>query len=142
MLRFVIVAEGKSYRWLLPLTPLCQILAQQHVSFVVNAPYSAILDRLSTSSIGLSTMVDEHFGINVVEFMVRADGMSNAAAAEALSLRPLDSSHSPTHLPGHCSTLLSLPPASRRVRVNDNVVAIEHFLTFTNTRRFPRNNSG
>ena len=31
-----------------------------------------MLDWLSRASIGLSTMVDEHFGINVVEFMVRS----------------------------------------------------------------------
>jgi alpha-1,2-mannosyltransferase len=43
---------------------------QEHVSFLINAPYSTILEHLSTASIGLSTMVDEHFGINVVEFMV------------------------------------------------------------------------
>lgn len=39
--------------------------------FVVNAEYSEMLDWLSKASIGLSTMVDEHFGINVVEYMVR-----------------------------------------------------------------------
>ena len=43
---------------------------QNQVSFVVNAPYPDMLGWLSHSSIGLSTMVDEHFGINVVEFMV------------------------------------------------------------------------
>jgi len=41
------------------------------VEFVVNASYSTVLDWLSRASIGLSTMVDEHFGINIVEFMVR-----------------------------------------------------------------------
>jgi alpha-1,2-mannosyltransferase len=30
-----------------------------------------MLNWLSRASIGLSTMVDEHFGINIVEFMVR-----------------------------------------------------------------------
>ncbi|KAI0345566.1 mannosyltransferase [Trametopsis cervina] len=39
------------------------------VQFVVNAEYSEMLDWLSRSSIGLSTMIDEHFGINVVEYM-------------------------------------------------------------------------
>lgn len=29
-----------------------------------------MLEMLGRSSIGLSTMVDEHFGINVVEYMV------------------------------------------------------------------------
>lgn len=37
---------------------------------MVNAPYPTMLNWLSKASIGLSTMVDEHFGINVVEFMV------------------------------------------------------------------------
>lgn len=45
---------------------------QDHVEFVLNAPFSVVLDWLSLASIGLSTMVDEHFGINVVEFMVRS----------------------------------------------------------------------
>ncbi|KAI6027795.1 glycosyltransferase family 4 protein [Pisolithus microcarpus 441] len=40
-----------------------------HVTFVVNASYPEVLEWLSRSSIGLSTMVDEHFGINIVEFM-------------------------------------------------------------------------
>jgi len=42
---------------------------EQYVDFMVNAPYPTVLDLLSKASIGLSTMVDEHFGINVVEFM-------------------------------------------------------------------------
>ncbi|KAI0299360.1 mannosyltransferase [Multifurca ochricompacta] len=41
-----------------------------HVEFVVNAPYPRILELLGQASVGLNTMVDEHFGINVVEFMV------------------------------------------------------------------------
>ena len=39
--------------------------------FVVNAPFPEMLQLLSRASIGLNTMVEEHFGINVVEFMVR-----------------------------------------------------------------------
>jgi len=39
------------------------------VEIIVNAPFSTILHWLSRSSIGLSTMVDEHFGIYVVEYM-------------------------------------------------------------------------
>ena len=46
--------------------------SQDQVQFVTNAPFSEILSLLSRASIGLSTMVDEHFGINVVEFMVCA----------------------------------------------------------------------
>jgi alpha-1,2-mannosyltransferase len=37
---------------------------------VVNASFPTVLGWLSRSSIGLSTMVDEHFGINIIEFMV------------------------------------------------------------------------
>jgi alpha-1,2-mannosyltransferase len=45
-------------------------MAQEYVEFVVNAPYSRILELLGEASIGLNTMVDEHFGINIVEYMV------------------------------------------------------------------------
>ena len=38
---------------------------------MVNAPYPVLLEWLGKTSVGISTMVDEHFGINVVEFMVR-----------------------------------------------------------------------
>jgi len=43
---------------------------QEYVTFVVNAPYPRILELLGEASIGVNTMVDEHFGINIVEFMV------------------------------------------------------------------------
>ncbi|KAF6755846.1 mannosyltransferase [Ephemerocybe angulata] len=42
---------------------------EDHVEFIVNAPYATVLDWLSRASVGLSTMVDEHFGINIVEYM-------------------------------------------------------------------------
>ncbi|KAI8986146.1 mannosyltransferase [Trametes punicea] len=42
---------------------------KDQVQFVVNASYPEVLNWLSRASIGLSTMVDEHFGINIVEFM-------------------------------------------------------------------------
>ncbi|KAJ4483308.1 mannosyltransferase [Lentinula aciculospora] len=42
---------------------------EKNVEFIINAPYPIMLNWLSKASIGLSTMVDEHFGINVVEFM-------------------------------------------------------------------------
>ncbi|KAJ3485386.1 hypothetical protein NLI96_g5000 [Meripilus lineatus] len=41
----------------------------ENVKFIVNTPYPDMLKWLSKASIGLSTMVDEHFGISVVEFM-------------------------------------------------------------------------
>ncbi|ORX38870.1 hypothetical protein BD324DRAFT_617618 [Kockovaella imperatae] len=40
-----------------------------NVTFLLNAPYPEIVRRLGEASIGLNTMQDEHFGINVVEFM-------------------------------------------------------------------------
>ncbi|KAG9127966.1 asparagine-linked glycosylation protein [Ceratobasidium sp. 392] len=42
---------------------------ERSVEFVVNAPYDVVLSWLARASIGTNTMVDEHFGINVVEFM-------------------------------------------------------------------------
>ncbi|ETW82230.1 glycosyltransferase family 4 protein [Heterobasidion irregulare TC 32-1] len=42
---------------------------EDHVEFAVNAPYSDMLSYLARASVGLHTMVDEHFGISVVEFM-------------------------------------------------------------------------
>jgi len=45
---------------------------QKHVQFIVNAPYSELRHWLGAAiSIGVSTMVTEHFGVNVVEFTVR-----------------------------------------------------------------------
>lgn len=41
------------------------------MTFLVNAPYPEIVRRLGEASMGLHTMQDEHFGISVVEFMVR-----------------------------------------------------------------------
>ncbi len=40
------------------------------MTFLVNAPYPEIVAKLGSASVGLNTMQDEHFGINVVEFMV------------------------------------------------------------------------
>lgn len=46
------------------------MLFQDNVEFKVNVSYPELLENLKTASIGISTMVDEHFGINIVEFMV------------------------------------------------------------------------
>lgn len=43
---------------------------QDNVQLIENAPYGDIVTKLGEASIGLNTMQDEHFGINVVEFMV------------------------------------------------------------------------
>ncbi|KAG8959236.1 asparagine-linked glycosylation protein [Tulasnella sp. 419] len=42
---------------------------QDNVSFIVNAPFQTLATWLRKSSVGISTMVDEHFGINIVEYM-------------------------------------------------------------------------
>ncbi|KAJ6482944.1 mannosyltransferase [Mycena vitilis] len=42
---------------------------ERHVEFVLNAPFPDMLAWLRRASVGLNTMLDEHFGINVVEFM-------------------------------------------------------------------------
>ncbi|KAL1744217.1 glycosyltransferase family 4 protein [Schizophyllum fasciatum] len=55
--------------------------ATESVEFRINAPYPEMLEMLGRSSIGLSTMVDEHFGINVVEYM--AAGVIPVAHASA-----------------------------------------------------------
>jgi alpha-1,2-mannosyltransferase len=66
---------------------------EEHISFLINAPYSTILERLSTASIGLSTMVDEHFGINVVEFMAAGlITLSHASAGPLLDIAVASSS--------------------------------------------------
>ncbi|KIJ54528.1 glycosyltransferase family 4 protein [Sphaerobolus stellatus SS14] len=56
-----------------------ELRIESNVEFKVNVPFPELLENLSKASIGLNTMVDEHFGINVVEFM----------ASGSLSLIPL-----------------------------------------------------
>ncbi|GAA5883282.1 hypothetical protein JCM3774_001749 [Rhodotorula dairenensis] len=51
------------------------------VEFVVNEPYPVICDLMQRATIGLHTMVDEHFGITVVEF--QAAGLIPLAHASA-----------------------------------------------------------
>ncbi|KAF8636015.1 hypothetical protein AX15_000175 [Amanita polypyramis BW_CC] len=43
---------------------------EDRVEFIVNASYPIVLDWLRRSSVGFSTMVDEHFGINVAAGMI------------------------------------------------------------------------
>ena len=63
------------------------------MEFVVNAPYPDIVARLGRASIGLNTMQDEHFGINIVEFMVRrvtrCGGGVSMTDAQAAGLIPI-----------------------------------------------------
>ncbi|GAB4822152.1 hypothetical protein N2152v2_009198 [Parachlorella kessleri] len=42
---------------------------EDHVEFCVNVPFSELLRLLGDAVAGLHTMVDEHFGISVVEYM-------------------------------------------------------------------------
>ncbi|MCO5568890.1 hypothetical protein L7F22_022592 [Adiantum nelumboides] len=71
------------------------------VSFVVNAPYSTIVENLSQASIGISTMVDEHFGINVVEFMAAGlITLSHASAGPLLDIA-VEVDGKPTGLHAH-----------------------------------------
>ncbi|PVZ99704.1 hypothetical protein BB558_004263 [Smittium angustum] len=46
-----------------------QLDVSDQVEFIVNASYPEICDQLQTAICGLHTMKDEHFGINIVEFM-------------------------------------------------------------------------
>ncbi|PWN54360.1 EBP-domain-containing protein [Violaceomyces palustris] len=65
---------------------------QDRVRFVVNAPFPEVLKQLSEASVGISTMVDEHFGINVVEFMAAGlITLSHASAGPLLDIAvPVD----------------------------------------------------
>ncbi|KAJ7632921.1 mannosyltransferase [Roridomyces roridus] len=46
-----------------------ELSVDKYVQFELNAPYPDMLAWLRRASVGLNTMLDEHFGINVVEFM-------------------------------------------------------------------------
>ncbi|TIC00987.1 UDP-Glycosyltransferase/glycogen phosphorylase [Wallemia mellicola] len=54
---------------------------ESNVQFIVNASFDDLLYNLSIASIGINTMIDEHFGINVVEYM--AAGLIPLAHASA-----------------------------------------------------------
>lgn len=110
-------------------------ISQDQTTFVLNASYEEMLGWLRRASVGLSTMIDEHFGINVVEFMVsngffrfRLTGAHVFCSARVLPCIPLSSpvylhfscihpSSSPAlfHSPLKSTTNRSLlPPGSRR----------------------------
>eukprot|EP00834_Sanchytrium_tribonematis_P003649 NODE_148_length_15570_cov_0.950100.p7 type:complete len:430 gc:universal NODE_148_length_15570_cov_0.950100:5705-4416(-) len=42
---------------------------EKYVTFMVNAPYSDLKKCLEKSDIGLHTMIQEHFGIGIIEYM-------------------------------------------------------------------------
>lgn len=41
----------------------------KHVQLIVNAPFSDVVSVLGASVVGLHSMIDEHFGISVVEYL-------------------------------------------------------------------------
>jgi alpha-1,2-mannosyltransferase len=54
------------------LKPLSHQLSRQHdIVFKPNADYADLKQLLASSKIGLHTMTDEHFGISIIEYMVR-----------------------------------------------------------------------
>lgn len=46
-----------------------RLTIEAHLEWCIDAPWALVHQKLRTASIGLSTMVDEHFGISVVETM-------------------------------------------------------------------------
>jgi len=62
--------------WLMYVTACCLLggtaAAQDAVTFAVNLPFADLRQHLATAMIGIHTMRDEHFGIGVVEYMVRS----------------------------------------------------------------------
>lgn len=46
---------------------------QASVEFIINADFKTLLHHLQTAGIGIHTMWNEHFGISVVEMMVRVN---------------------------------------------------------------------
>ncbi|KAN0064612.1 asparagine-linked glycosylation protein [Thecaphora frezii] len=72
---------------------------RDHVDIVVNAAWSVVLENLQQASVGLSTMVDEHFGINVVEFMAAGlITLSHASAGPLMDIAvPVDGQRTGYH---------------------------------------------
>lgn len=58
-----------------------ELSIENHIEWCIDAPYELMLDKLSSANIGLSTMIDEHFGISVVEYM--AAGLLTLSHASA-----------------------------------------------------------
>ncbi|XP_055388981.1 uncharacterized protein LOC129618189 [Condylostylus longicornis] len=83
----------------------CELGLGHHVRFEVNLSFSEIKELLGSSKIGLHTMVDEHFGIALVEFL--AAGLlvvahnSAGPRMDILNISPLVSTNplSPERLP-------------------------------------------
>jgi len=101
------------------------LMIENHVEWHVDAPFSTVVQQMRHASIGLSTMVDEHFGIAVVEYM--AAGLLTLSHASAGPLQdiavPVDGAETGFHassLDDYVATayrLMVLPPdAALRIR--------------------------
>ncbi|KAF7974291.1 hypothetical protein HWV62_12432 [Athelia sp. TMB] len=106
------------------------------VEFVVNAPYPLMLSWLARASVGLNTMVDEHFGISVVEYM--AAGLVPVAHASAGPLLDIAVPYQGQPTGFHATTpetfadafykALSLPPGEdRAMRERARALAVGKF---------------
>ncbi|KAH8114787.1 glycosyltransferase family 4 protein [Phellopilus nigrolimitatus] len=107
-----------------------------NVEFVVNASHGDVLSWLGRASIGLSTMVDEHFGINVVELM--AAGVIPVAHASGGPLNDIVVPYkseptgyhatTPATFGAALHTVLSLSPeAENSMRERGRAWAVERF---------------
>ncbi|GAA5886702.1 hypothetical protein JCM6882_005863 [Rhodosporidiobolus microsporus] len=81
------------------------------VTFEVNSPWERLVELMGSASVGLHTMVDEHFGIGVVEF--QAAGLIPLAHASAGPLLDIVVPYPPsssTSSASSSSSSPSLPP--------------------------------
>ncbi|GAA5874450.1 hypothetical protein JCM1840_000784 [Sporobolomyces johnsonii] len=84
-----------------------------NVEWRVNVPFEQLLGLLSTAGVGLHTMVDEHFGITMVEF--QAAGLitlAHASAGPLLDIIVPYSPPSPSSLAPGPTGFLAPPPSS------------------------------
>lgn len=76
-----------------------ELMIENHIDWHVDAPFSDVVEQMRHASIGLSTMVDEHFGIAVVESM--AAGLLTLSHASAGPLQdiavPVDNAETGFH---------------------------------------------
>ena len=82
---------------------------QDNVEFEINVPYPRLIALFGQASIGLHTMIDEHFGITVVEFM--AAGLIPLVHASAGPLLDIVLPYSPpsTSTLASTTTTVALP---------------------------------
>lgn len=100
-----------------------ELLIENHVEWCVDVPATTMAGKMRYASIGLSTMVDEHFGIGVVESM--AAGLltlSHKSAGPLLDIAvPVDGEPTGFHADGledfvdTAYRLMSMPEADARV---------------------------